>query len=356
VLPRSVLPFSQDVRDEQATGTKRLTSRLGYSLMTMHFGIGILARPRAYSRFWSTMIAATELWRCQKYSLPCPRVCRPTHARALAVAICALAFMALNRASAQQPSEDATLACGRALTQAERDWQIPSGLLTAIGTVESGRRAFTGMFPVIWPWTITAEGRGFYLPSKAAAVGLARTLQLRGVRVIDVGCFQVDLFYHPNAFANLEEAFDPDANARAAARILSLGRLNSTGWDAAIAAYHSASPLIGAVYLQRVHTFWPWTRGHPSWGQTDALAAYAVLLSPQARLVRVVTPADPVSAQFMGLPRVISADLLGRPDRTEAAMVWLHQPVAGLPSDLSPTDARRVPLAAMSARRGGTQP
>ena len=125
--------------------------------------------------------------------------------------------------------------------QAGRTRLAPSaGLLAAIGIVESGRRAPAGMFPIIWPWTINAEGRGFYQPSKAAAVGMVRALQLRGVRVIDVGCFQVDLFYHPYAFASLEEAFDPDANARAAARILSLGRLGSTGWDGAIAAYHSA--------------------------------------------------------------------------------------------------------------------
>jgi hypothetical protein len=322
--------------------------------MTKHFRIGILARSRAYSRVWSTIIAAKEPGRCQKYSLLCPRVCRPTHARALAVGICALALMALDRAFAQHPSEDATFACRGAVTQAERDWQIPTGLLAAIGAVESGRRASTGTFPVIWPWTLTAEGRGFYLPSKAAAVGMARTLQLRGVRVIDVGCFQVDLFYHPNVFANLEEAFDPDANARAAARILSLGRLNSTGWDAVIAAYHSASPLTGAVYLQRVHALWPGTRRSLSRGQTEALAAYAVLLSPQARLVRVVTPADPVSVQSMGPPRFISADPLGRLDRTEAVIQWLHQPVAGLPSDLSPTDARRMPLPTM--RRDGRQP
>ena len=30
---------------------------------------------------------------------------------------------------------------------------------------------------------------------------MVRSLQLRGVRVIDVGCFQVDLYYHPYAFA-----------------------------------------------------------------------------------------------------------------------------------------------------------
>jgi hypothetical protein len=283
------------------------------------------------------------------------KVSNSRYARALAIAICALALMALDQAPAQQPSEDATLACRKAATQAERDWRLPVGLLTAIGTIESGRRAPTGMFPIIWPWTINAEGRGFYQPSKAAAVDMVRALQLRGVRVIDVGCFQVDLFYHPNAFASLEEAFDPEANARAAARILALGRLSSTGWDGAIAAYHSASPPIGAVYLQRVHAVWPWIKVHPSWGQPDALAAGVVLLSPQARLMRVVTPAGP-SAQSMGLPLVVSANLLGGPDRTEATIQWLHQPVEGLPSDLSPADARSVPLPTMRTRRGGRQP
>jgi hypothetical protein len=302
------------------------------------------------------MVIAAELWIGQKNGRPCQWVCLRRHTLALVAAICAISIIALDEVSAQQPSEHDSLACGRAATQAEREWRLPTGLLAAIGAVESGRRASTGKFPIIWPWTINAEGRGFYQPSKAAAISMVRILQLRGVRVIDVGCFQVDLFYHPDTFARLEEAFDPDTNARAAARILSLGRFGSAGWDGAIAAYHSALPLIGAAYVWRVRAIWPWTRGHPYWGPLDALAAYTVLLSPQARLVRVVTPADPISVQSMELPRVISADLLGRPDRTEAAVQWLRQPVAGLPSDLSPSDARRVPLPTMSARRGGTQP
>ena len=57
-----------------------------------------------------------------------------------------------------------------------------------------GRRAPAGAYQV-GPWTINADQ-----PSKAAAVGMVRAMQLRGVRVIDVGCFQVDLFYHPYAF------------------------------------------------------------------------------------------------------------------------------------------------------------
>ena len=217
--------------------------------------------------------------------------------------------------------------CESAAGQAEREWRLPQGLLAAIGVVEAGRRAPTGMLPSIWPWTLNAEGQGYYQPSKAAAVGMVRSLQLRGVRVIDVGCFQVDLYYHPYAFANLEEAFDPGANARAAARILTLGRLGGTGWDGAIAAYHSAIPLLGAVYLQKVRAVWPWIRAHSPWAQPD-VSEYAVLLSPQARLVRVVTPFGPVASS--------PADGNRRPDRMVATVQWLGQPVADLPRVVTP--------------------
>lgn len=259
--------------------------------------------------------------------------------RGLVVAVLVFGLLTPDQAAGQQRSEDATLACGRAAAQAERAWHIPTGLLAAIGMIESGRRAPAEAFPIIWPWTINAEGRGFYLPSKAAAVGMVRALQRRGVRVIDVGCFQIDLFYHPSAFSGLEEAFDPDANARAAARILSLGRLRSTGWGLAIAAYHSAFPLIGAVYLQKVQAVWPRIRAHFTWGTSDLSVAYTVLLSPQAGLVRVVTPLDAASDVPEGFPRVILAESQNSTDHTRGIIQWMHRPAADLPRVLLPSDS-----------------
>ncbi len=238
--------------------------------------------------------------------------------------------LTLGGAAGQQLSDDPAALCERAAKQAERDWHLPQGLLGAIGLVESGRRSRGGSFPIIWPWTINAEGQGIYQPSKAAAVSMVRLLQLRGVRVIDVGCFQVDLFYHPHAFTSLDEAFDPDANAQVAARILSLGRLSATGWDGAIAAYHSAIPLFGAVYLQKVRTVWPSIMAHPLWGEPERPEAYAVLLSPQARLVRIVTPLESLSEQLIRPARTKQADRFG------GTVQWLHQPTTNLPRVVSP--------------------
>ena len=245
-----------------------------------------------------------------------------------ALAMCA-------EARAQVPADDPSPVCERAARQAERDWHLPQGMLVAIGLVESGRRAPAGRYPVIWPWTINAEGQGYYQPSKAAAISTARLLQLRGVRAIDVGCFQVDLFFHPYAFASLEEAFDPDANARAAAHILSLGRLRSVGWDGAIAAYHSAAPLLGAVYLQKIRAVWPWVATHLLWDEPTASTIYAVLLSPQARLVRVVTPFDAPPERLK-----TSSPILSEYKPVDETSQWLHQPVTNLPRVLTPDIAR----------------
>lgn len=248
-----------------------------------------------------------------------------------------LLLLLIAQGAAAQPMEDAHLACDRAAAQAEHTWNLPAGLLAAIGTVESGRIDPVALDRHAWPWSINADGAGYFSASKSEAVGLVRVLQARGARYIDVGCFQVDLFYHPDAFSSLEQAFDPDANAGAAARILVQGRFNATGWDQAVAAYHSASLLKGAWYLQRVLAAWHGTHNlllpAPGISPGDR-SGYVVLLSPAAKLVRVVTPSDPSPVPVAGLPRVISPSAV--PAQLEPA---------GLPRVLTPSEAM--------PRRGG---
>ena len=54
-----------------------------------------------------------------------------------------------------------------------------------------------------------AEGRGRYLPSKEAAIAEVQALKAKGITNIDVGCMQVNLYYHGSNFDDLNEAFDP---------------------------------------------------------------------------------------------------------------------------------------------------
>jgi hypothetical protein len=147
--------------------------------------------------------------------------------------------------------------CRAAVRQAERGTPIPPQLLAAIARVESGRRnPETGAFAP-WPWTINAEGQGKYFRTRAEAIAEVRALQARGVRSIDVGCMQISLLHHPNAFASLEEAFDPFANARYAARFLQELQATRNNWTQAAANYHSNTPEFAQAYQRRLTAAWP---------------------------------------------------------------------------------------------------
>jgi hypothetical protein len=146
------------------------------------------------------------------------------------------------------------LLCRRAMQQAEIGSGLPQALLEGIARVESGRPdPVTGRIHP-WPWTINAAGQGSFFQTKAEAIAVTRQLQARGVQSIDVGCLQINLMHHPDAFHSLEEAFDPDANARYAVRFLTQLRDKTGDWQTATAWYHSASPELGIPYREKVVT------------------------------------------------------------------------------------------------------
>ncbi len=153
-----------------------------------------------------------------------------------------------------QPSQ--ARICRTAAAAAEAALHVPDAFLSAIAKVESGRAdPATGLLAA-WPWTVNAEGVGSFYASKAEAVAAVQALQARGVRSIDVGCLQVNLLHHPDAFASLDQAFDPATNAMYAAGFL-VALLHQTGsWPLAAAAYHSQTPTLGAPYERRVLAEW----------------------------------------------------------------------------------------------------
>ena len=109
--------------------------------------------------------------------------------------------------------------CDAALRQAESRYHLPANLLQSIAKAESGR-PITSLADIrAWPWTIDADGTGLFLDSKAAAIAWVQQ-QVHRHSFVDVGCMQVDLHYHPDAFASIDDAFDPTANADYAARLL----------------------------------------------------------------------------------------------------------------------------------------
>jgi hypothetical protein len=148
------------------------------------------------------------------------------------------------------------LQCREAVQTAGRKASIPDHLMSAIARVESGRANGQGEVDP-WPWSINVEGIDHIYDTKAEVIAAVQAFQARGIRSIDVGCMQVNLMYHPEAFASLDQAFDPFINATYAAGFLQRLFAQTGSWPAATAAYHSAVAELGQPYQRKVQAVLP---------------------------------------------------------------------------------------------------
>lgn len=179
------------------------------------------------------------------------------HYRLFCIAIVVI-FAGLSRPALGAPlaKGGAWNACALATQRAERQSGLPARLLDAISRAESGRWNAESRQSVAWPWTVTSGTDSWQFDTKSEAIRQVETLQRAGRRNIDVGCMQINLYYHPDAFASLHEAFDPQANANYAGRYLKALRNETGDWSMAAATYHSRDPDRGQNYRARVMEHW----------------------------------------------------------------------------------------------------
>ncbi len=159
-------------------------------------------------------------------------------------------------AASAQPLDNTRTLCAGQTARVERLDGIPRHLLTAISVAESGRWDAARQATFAWPWTVTAGGEGRFFATKAEAVDHVRALWAREVRNIDVGCMQVNLYYHGGAFDDLEQAFDPPTNVAYAARYLKGLFDAARSWTQAAAHYHSTTPERNRAYKLKVVRLW----------------------------------------------------------------------------------------------------
>jgi hypothetical protein len=164
-----------------------------------------------------------------------------------------LVFILMRVAVATSPpasASDGADTCLTPIAKEEAAQSLPEGLLRAIGIAESGRMSAQGQAP--WPWTVNANGYGQFFDSKEEAIEFVRELGAQGITVIDVGCMQVNLYFHPDAFESLESAFDPATNVAYAAQFLKELHAETGDWDTATRYYHSRTIALGQAYAKRV--------------------------------------------------------------------------------------------------------
>jgi hypothetical protein len=182
-------------------------------------------------------------------------------------------------------------ACLLEIRAAELRYGIPDDLLLGIGLQEAGLERDGALS--VWPWSVNVEGEGRFLRDAAEAIAWVRERQAEGAELIDVGCMQVNLRWHPDAFATLEEAFDPARNVDYAARYLTGLAAREGGWRAAVGRYHSADPDRAARYLAGVDTNVRAARAATSQGPDMTVADAGVTFSGDVNAYLDALVADP---------------------------------------------------------------
>ena len=164
------------------------------------------------------------------------------------VTIC---FFLLSHAQSFASKSNANTAsiCEKAALAASRESGVPLDVLRAISLTETGRNGPNGFLP--WPWTVNMEGTGKWFDALSDAKAYVDKHFARGARSFDVGCFQINYRWHGQAFASIDEMFEPLANARYAAKFLSELYDEFGDWSTAAGAFHSRTPKYARKYKSR---------------------------------------------------------------------------------------------------------
>jgi soluble lytic murein transglycosylase-like protein len=149
--------------------------------------------------------------------------------RLLAAALLTISIYDLSAA----PAKAATNSCEKEILRASQRYDIPAGILYAVGLTETGRKGS------LQPNALNIEGKALFPKNRTEAVSAFHEARREGRKLIDLGCMQINHHYHGNQFGSIEDMLDPRRNVDYAARfLLSLHARHST-WSMAVARYHA---------------------------------------------------------------------------------------------------------------------
>jgi len=155
------------------------------------------------------------------------RIARPT---GLVCATISIFSLICGLAGATQADDSI---CEAEMTRAAEAYDVPLGVLYAVGMTETGRRG------KLHPYALNIAGRSYFGTGVRDAVETFNKERRRGIRLIDLGCMQINHHYHGREFDTIEDMLDPAQNVEYAARFLKELRKREGSWTLAVARYHA---------------------------------------------------------------------------------------------------------------------
>jgi len=121
------------------------------------------------------------------------------------------------------------------MTAASSKHLVPLAVLYAVALNESGREGRLN------PYAMNIEGTSVYPGSLAEAITGFENAYSNGKQLIDVGCMQINHYWHYRKFLSLKHMFDPHSNVNYGAQFLRQLYEKEKSWTMAVAIYHAGT-------------------------------------------------------------------------------------------------------------------
>ncbi len=155
-------------------------------------------------------------------------------------------FLGMIFSFANSSTASANDECLVAISKYEQLYKIPKGLLKAVSKVESEYN----------PLALNDGLKQHNFKTKNEVINRVNYLLEIGKTNFDVGCMQINYYWHGKNFTSMEEILDVSGNVRyAASLIYGLYKEHGT-WQAAVRHYHSYEPSIHKKYSKKVAYAW----------------------------------------------------------------------------------------------------
>jgi len=119
------------------------------------------------------------------------------------------------------------------MIRAAQENGIPVAVLYAVALTETGQK------DGLHEYAMNVAGRPVFNPSLPEAIAVFEKARGHGIKLIDIGCMQVNHHFHGRHFTSVEAMFDPRQNVDYAAKFLRQLYGSEKTWTSAVARYHA---------------------------------------------------------------------------------------------------------------------
>ena len=187
--------------------------------------------------------------------------------------------------------------CQLLAKEAEEAFNLPSGILSSIARVESGRKTKNNDYKA-WPWTINDNGKGLFFDDRQSAIEYISNQNKLNNTQLDIGCMQISVKWHAHAFSSPESMLDPYTNIAYAAIFLEELYQTHGNWELAIRYYHSAEKEKNDPYLKKVNAVW---KGLPEPAVKPATASSSIIAQANPKQAKTVSTNSTVPRETISI-------------------------------------------------------